>query len=286
MLELRGKPVACKIEEDIVKDLSVLQESNVAPVLAVVRVGEDQSQKAYEKGLVSKSERLGIKVEKYICSENIEEDDLIEVIRSINENENIHGILLLQPLPERMDGRKVRNAIAVKKDVDCTSDGSLGRFFTDRDFPFSPCTAESVIEILDYYHVDITGKKAVVIGRSMVIGKPVALMLTDRNATVTVCHSRTDREDLKKLCREADIIVTASGRQKTLTGDMAGEKTFVVDVGINFSEEGKMCGDADYEALKDKVAGITPVPGGVGSVTTSVMFRHLMRGALAQNGLK
>jgi len=273
---LKGKAVADTIDEQLAGRLPALYEKGIVPTLAIVRVGENPSDIAYENGAVKKAKKIGVQTEKFICPSDMEEEDLITVIQAINQNEGIHGILLLQPLPKHIDGEKVRNAIAPEKDLDCISDGALGRFFTGKD-AFAPCTAESCIEILKHYNVDCRGKHAVVIGRSMVIGKPAALMLTAEDATVTVCHTKTRQEDLKRLCQNADIIVSAAGRAGTVTDDMIRPGQVIIDVGINFNEEGKMIGDAAIG--EDQRVWLTPVPGGVGSVTTTLLMKHLVEAA-------
>ena len=273
---LKGKPVADAIDEQLISLMPAYYEKGIAPTLAIIRVGENPSDIAYENGAVKKASKIGIQTEKFICSSDIEQDDLIAVIESVNNNRNIHGMLLLQPLPAHLDSEAVRNAIAPEKDLDCISDGALGNFFTGSEGAFSPCTAESCMEILKYYNIPIEGKKAVVIGRSMVIGKPVSLLLLSENATVTICHTRTSKKDLIDFCRQADLIVTAAGKAGTLTADMVKEGQTVIDVGINFTEDGKMSGDADFEEVSRIAGAVTPVPGGVGSVTTSLLMRHLL----------
>lgn len=278
---LKGKAVADRINEEILERTPALYEKGIVPTLAIVRVGENPSDIAYENGAVKKAKSLGLQPEKYICPADITEEDLIQVIRSINGDEKIHGVLLLQPLPKGIDAAKVRNTLAPEKDLDCISDDALGRMFTGRE-GYGPCTAESCIEILKYYNIPIKGKKAVVIGRSMVIGKPAALMLLQENATVTICHTKTAPEDLKAICRDADIIIAAAGKIGAVTADMAREGQTIVDVGINFDEEGKMTGDVDFEPVSQVLGedgAITPVPGGVGSVTTSLLMRHLVQAA-------
>lgn len=277
---LKGKAVADAIDEQLAGRLPALYEKGIVPTLAIVRVGDNPSDIAYENGAVKKAKKIGVQTEKFICPSDIEEEDLITVIEAINQNEGIHGILLLQPLPKHIDSEKVRNSIAPEKDLDCISDSALGRFFTGKD-AFAPCTAESCIEILKYYDVDCRGKHAVVIGRSMVIGKPAALMLTAEDATVTVCHTKTRPEDLLRLCREADIIVAAAGRAGTVTDDMIHPGQVIIDVGINFNEEGKMVGDAAIG--EDQRVWLTPVPGGVGSVTTTLLMKHLVEAAERNN---
>lgn len=273
---LKGKPVADAIDEGLIAKMPKFYEKGIVPTLAIVRVGENGSDIAYENGAVKKAKKIGVQTEKFICDGKIEEADLIAVIESINQNPEIHGVLLLQPLPKHIDSEKVRNAIAAEKDMDCVSDGALGRFFTGES-AFAPCTAESCIEILKHYDVDLRGKRAVVIGRSMVIGKPVSLMLLKENATVTVCHTKTRPEDLKNLCKEADVIVVAAGAAGTFTDEMISPGQVIVDVGINFNEEGKMVGDVSV--CEDARVWLTPVPGGVGSVTTSLLMKHVVEAA-------
>lgn len=275
---LKGKPVADAIDANILERTPALYEKGIVPTLAIVRVGENPSDIAYENGAVKRAQKLGLQTEKYICDENIEEGDLLSVIASINQNEQIHGVLLLQPLPKHINSETVRNAIAAEKDLDCISDDALGRFFT-KESGFAPCTAESCIEILRHYGIDMKGKRAVVIGRSMVIGKPVALMLMKENATVTVCHTKTTQDDFLDVCKKADIVVAAAGHERTFTQDMTAENQVILDVGINFNKEGKMVGDVDFDHVCDMVQAVTPVPGGVGSVTTSLLMRHLVDAA-------
>lgn len=272
---LKGKPVSEAVEAEIRERLIPLYEQNVVPTLAIVRVGNNPGDIAYENGAIKKAKAVGVQAEKFTCPEEMEEDDIISVIESLNENPAIHGILLLQPLPEKFDADRIRNSIAPEKDVDCTSDESLGRFFVKGD-GFAPCTAESAMEILKFYGVEASGKKAAVLGRSMVIGRPAALMLMRENVTVTVCHSKTAKEELIKACKDADIVISAAGKIDAVTADMMSDKQTIIDVGINFDEEGKMRGDADFEAAEKICRAVTPVPGGVGSVTTAILMRHLV----------
>lgn len=276
---LKGKIVADAIDEDLLKRTPALYERGIVPALAIVRVGENPSDIAYENGAVKKARKLGLQPEKYICPADIAQEDLIQVIKAINQDEKIHGILLLQPLPKSIDADAVRNTLSPKKDLDCISDASLARLFLGSGEGFAPCTAEACIEILKFNNIDIKGKKAVVIGRSMVIGKPVAMMLLKENATITICHTRTEDRDLKDLCQGADIIIAAAGHAGTLTADMVRPGQTIIDVGINFDDEGKMLGDVDYEPVSGIVGSITPVPGGVGSVTTTLLMKHLVEAA-------
>ena len=278
---LKGKPVADKINEKTAAITEELLSKDIVPTLAILRVGSDPSDIAYEESAVKKAKSLGVHVEKYIMDAKSDESDVLDVLKVINDDENIHGILMFRPLPAGMDEEKVRNHLAAAKDVHGITDAALGGIFTGNVSGFPPCTAEAAMTILKYYGIDLSGKKAVVIGRSLVVGKPVAMMLMAEHATVTICHSRTPEEDLKAACLDADIIICAAGRRSTLTEDCVNGKQVVIDVGINFDEEGKMCGDADFEAVKDKVKAITPVPGGVGGVTTALLMHHTAAAAAA-----
>ena len=210
-----------------------------------------------------------------------DESDIMDIVKFINDSENIHGLLMLRPLPETVDEERICNHVKSEKDIDGITEKVLGGIFTGNQLGFPPCTAEAAMAILKYYGIDPKGKRAVVIGRSLVIGKPVAMMLMEQNATVTVCHSKTTPEDLKEICQNADIIICATGRRHTLTREHVNGKQVIIDVGINFDENDKMCGDADFEEIKENVAAITPVPGGVGTVTTALLMHHVVQAANA-----
>lgn len=276
---LKGKPVADAISQKTTELVGELLNKDICPTLAILRVGSNESDIAYEKNAEKKAKSLGIHVEKYIMDGDSTEDDVLDVLAVINGDPNIHGILMFRPLPKYMDEDKVRNHIEPSKDIDGISDAAVGSLFLGNAKGFPPCTAEAAMAILDYYGVEIQGKKAVVIGRSLVIGKPVAMMLLDKNATVTICHSRTTDENLKEACRNADIIIAAAGRAKTVTAEHVDGKQIIVDVGINFDEEGNMCGDVDFDGVCNNVSAITPVPGGVGGVTTALLMYHVATAA-------
>ena len=279
---LKGKPVADLICEKVQTEAEELLEKGIYPTLGILRVGHNESDIAYETSAEKKAKSLGMNVEKYIMEVNSTESDVLDVLEVMSEDNNIHGILMFRPLPKGIDENHVINRINPAKDIDGISFESVGGLFTGEKNGFPPCTAEAAIAILDNYGIEVAGKKVVVIGRSLVIGKPVAMMLLDRNATVTICHSKTKLEDLKALCKEADIIITAAGKIGTVTEEHVNGKQVIVDVGINFNEDGKMCGDADFEALEGKVEAITPVPGGVGSVTTALLLYHTIEAAKAR----
>lgn len=276
---LKGKVAADALNEKLLDRAITICEGGTAPTLAIVRVGENGSDIAYENGAVKKAKQVAVAVEKFICPASIEEDDLVEIINYINDNEKIHGMLLLQPLPKHLDAETIRNTIKAEKDMDCISDGALAGLFLQKNGGYAPCTAESCMEILKYYDIPVKGKKVVVIGRSLVIGKPVALMLMAENATVTICHTKTTEEDMALLCKQADIIIAAAGHRNTLTAEMVRPGQTVIDVGINFNEEGKMVGDVDFEPVSEIVEAITPVPGGVGSMTTTLLMKHVIEAA-------
>lgn len=277
---LTGKEVAQAINEKIISNIDGLYQKGIAPTLAIVRVGESESDIAYEKGAMKKANMLGIKVENFIGKIDISQEDLIDVINALNDNEEIHGILLLRPLPKNLDDNIVRNSICAEKDIDGISDLSMAGVFTDTSTGYPPCTATAAVEILKYYNIQMSGKKVVVIGRSLVIGKPVAMMLLKENATVTICHSKTSKDQLEFLCKDADIIVTAAGKSGTVTKAHVNGEQYLIDVGINFTADGKMVGDANFHAISEDVRGITPVPGGVGSVTTSILMKHVVDAAI------
>ena len=280
--ELRGAPVAKAIDERARADIAALAEKGVTPTLALVRVGAREDDIAYENGAVKRCERVGVGYRKVTLPEDITQEALLAQIDALNRDGTVHGVLLFLPLPKRFDQQAVRAALSPAKDVDGVTDGSLAGVFTGSGEGFAPCTAQACIEILDYYKVDCKGKSAVVVGRSLVVGKPVAMLLLAKNATVTVCHTKT--ADLPAVVRGGDIVVTAAGRPKVVGGECFSAGQTVVDVGINFVD-GQMCGDADFEAARSTVAAITPVPGGVGTVTTSVLVSHVVEAAKRQCGM-
>lgn len=276
---LKGKPVADEIKKNIGEKIESLLEKGVAPTLGILRVGSEESDIAYENSAVKAAKALGLNAEKYIMDGDSEEEDVADVLKIMNEDDKIHGILLFRPLPKHIDEDRIRNMIEPSKDIDGISDASVGSLFTGNRVGFPPCTAEAVLKILEHYGIEISGKKAAVIGRSLVIGKPAAMMLMEKNATVTMCHSRTKPEDLKDICLNSDIIVCAAGKIDTVGAPHVNGAQTIIDVGINFDDEGKMCGDVNFEAIDGKAAALTPVPGGVGSVTTALLLQHVVEAA-------
>ena len=275
--QLLGKEVTAALNERISQQAAQLKEKGVTPALCIIRVGENPGDISYERGATKRCETLGVVCEKILLPEDVAQEELLRVIDDVNKNDKIHGVLLLRPLPGHLDQALIENALDPKKDVDCMTDGSMSGVFTGKTVGFPPCTAQACMEILDHYGIDCTGKRAVVIGRSLVVGKPAAMMLVRKNATVTICHTRT--VDMPSVARQAEILIVAAGRAGIIGADYVSPGQIVIDVGINVNSEGRLCGDVDYAAAEPVVDAITPVPGGVGSVTTSVLVGHVVEAA-------
>ena len=274
----KGAEVNSGLNARIMKDVEALKARGITPTLAIVRVGERPDDLSYERGAVKRAEALGVAVAKCALPVDVTQEVLLQVIRDINVDSKIHGVLLFRPLPKHLDEALVCNTLVPEKDIDGITELSLAGVFAGKPLGFAPCTPSACIEILDHFGVDCTGKKAVVIGRSLVVGKPVAMMLVKKNATVTICHTRT--ADLPAVCREADILIAAAGKAGMVGADFVRPGQLVIDVGINWNEqEQKLCGDVDFEAVSPIVEAITPVPGGVGTVTTSVLIGHVVEAA-------
>lgn len=274
---IKGSEVAAAIREQIRSDIA---ENNVSPCLAVVRAGAKESDLAYERGIRKTCENTGIELKVFEYPENISQADFEKEFRKVNSDTSVHGILLFKPLPAHLDEQVFNDLIDPEKDMDCMSPVNWARLALGDESGYCPCTAEAVIRILEYTGTELTGKKAVVIGRSQVIGKPLALMLLKRNVTLTWCHSRT--KDLQECCKDAEIIVSACGVAGLVGEDIAraaAEDFTAIDVGMNF-RDGKMCGDMEFDKVEPFAGKITPVPGGVGSVTNTVMASHVVRAAI------
>ena len=274
---LKGAPVVAAMNEANAARCAALKEKGIAPTLAVVRVGAREDDLSYERGVMTRCGKVGVEVKQYLLPADAAQGDLLKVIAQINADPSIHGCLLFRPLPRQFDDRTVRAALAPEKDIDGITDGSLAGVFTNTAIGYPPCTAQACLEILKYYSIPLSGRRAVVVGRSLVVGKPAAMMLDRENATVTICNSRT--QDLPALCREADVLVVAMGRMGAIGGDCLRAGQVVVDVGIHVNEEGRLCGDVRFAEAEPVVDAITPVPGGVGTVTTSVLVGHVVEAA-------
>ncbi len=274
---LKGSPVAAKLTEELTLRCEALKSRGITPTLAMLRVGENPGDIAYENGAIKRCEKVGIAVRKIILPETCSQNEITENIRAINADNSVHGCLMFRPLPDRKAERAACYTLDPAKDVDCMTDASLAGVFTWSDTGFPPCTAQACVELLEHYGVALEGKNVAVVGRSLVIGRPVSMMLMNRNATITVCHSKT--KNLPEVCRRADIIIAAIGRAKFIGTNFVSEGQVIVDVGINADNDGKMCGDVNYDEVFPVVGAITPVPGGVGTVTTAVLAKHVIEAA-------
>jgi len=278
---LKGSEVVEYINSEAAKKVEELKNKDIVPTLAILRVGEKADQLSYEKSAVKRSETIGVAVKNVVLTDDVTQDDVIKSIIELNEDKAVHGVLVLRPLPKHISDDAVRAALCVSKDIDGITDGSLAGVFTvqgGNPAGFPPCTAQACIDILDFYKIDCTGKRVTVVGRSLVVGKPVAIMLMGKNATVTVCHTKT--KDVSSITKEADIIIAASGQMESLTGEYFNSDQVVIDVGINWNDKkSKLCGDVLFEEAEPIVAAITPVPGGVGTVTTSVLVSNVIKAA-------
>ena len=274
---LKGAPVVAAMNERNAALCEQLKAKGITPTLAVVRVGEREDDLSYEKGVMARCAKVGVEVKQFLLPADAAQEELLGVIACINADPSIHGCLLFRPLPRQFDDRTVRAALAPEKDIDGITDGSLAGVFTNTALGYPPCTAQACLEILKFYGIPLSGRRAVVVGRSLVVGKPAAMMLDRENATVTLCNSRT--RDLPEVCREANIVVVAMGKAGAVGAEHLREGQVVVDVGIHVNEEGKLCGDVRFGEAEPLVEAITPVPGGVGTVTTSVLVSHVVEAA-------
>ena len=284
--QLLGKEVNEALVAALQARTAALQEKGVKATLGIIRLGENPSDLSYEKGATKRAEEVGVAVKNYILPETATKEEVLAVIDQVNADESVHGVLMFRPLPKHLknDQDEICNRLDPKKDVDSMTHMSNAGVFEGQDLGYAPCTPAACMEILDHYGIDCKGKSAVVIGRSLVVGKPAAMMLLGKNATVTVCHTKT--VDTAAVCREADIIISAAGVLGSLTKEFVREGQIVIDVSMNWNPEkitskgkGGMSGDAVYDEVEPIVAAITPVPGGVGAVTTSVLMKHVVEAA-------
>ena len=283
---LLGKEVNEALVAALQTRTAALREKGVTPTLGIIRLGENPSDLSYEKGATKRAEEVGVAVKNYILPETATKEELLAVIDEVNADASVHGVLMFRPLPKHLrgDSDEICNRLSPAKDVDSMTHMSNAGVFEGQDLGYAPCTPAACMEILDYYGIDCKGKNAVVIGRSLVVGKPAAMMLMAKNATVTVCHTRT--VNTAEICKRADIIVTAAGVLNSLTKDFVREGQIVIDVSMNWNPEkitskgkGGMSGDCVFDEVEPIVEAITPVPGGVGAVTTSVLMKHVVEAA-------
>lgn len=279
---LLGKEVNASLNERIKADAEALKAKGIQPTLGIIRVGERGDDISYEKGAMKRCATLGVEVKQYLLPADVTQETLMATIDEVNKDASIHGVLMFRPLPKHLNEEAACQALDPEKDVDGITDGSMAGVFTGQKKGFPPCTPQACMEILDHYQIDCKGKKAVVIGRSLVVGKPAAMMLIKKNATVTICHTKT--VDMPAVCREADILIVAAGRAGVVDKEYFAPGQVVIDVGINVNDEGKLCGDVKYEDAEAIVGAVTPVPGGVGTVTTSVLVGHVVEAAMRKCG--
>ncbi|NLM84238.1 MAG: bifunctional 5,10-methylenetetrahydrofolate dehydrogenase/5,10-methenyltetrahydrofolate cyclohydrolase [Clostridiales bacterium] len=274
---LKGAAVVAAMNERLTAEVAALKEKGVTPTLAILRVGEREDDISYEKGAMKRCATVGVEVKNVVLPADVTQEELMKNIEALNNDKSVHGVLIFRPLPKHLDEEAVRQALKPEKDIDGITDGSLAGVFTGSGKGFPPCTAQACMEILDHYKIDCKGKRAVVIGRSLVVGKPAAVMLMAKNATVTVCHTKT--VDMPSVARQAEILIVAAGKANAITKEYLSPGQVVIDVGINVNEEGKLCGDVKFDDAEPIVGAITPVPGGVGTVTTSVLVSHVVEAA-------
>lgn len=279
---LNGKEVSKKIKEDLKIEVDKLRKKGIVPKLAVIMVGNNEASKVYVRNKSKACDKVGVEFEEFLMEENTSEKELFDLIDKLNEDKNINGILLQSPIPKHLDQNKAFRRIDASKDVDGFNPINVGDLCIGNDC-FISCTPFGVMKILEHYNIDIEGKNAVVLGRSNIVGKPMVQCLLSKNATVTVCHSRT--KNLKEITSKADILIAAIGKSKYVTKDMVKEDAVVIDVGIN-RDEGKICGDVDFENVFDKVSAITPVPGGVGPMTIAMLLYNLVKATKKQNNIE
>ncbi len=280
---LKAKPVADAMKDEMIKRVEALKAKGVTPKLAIIRVGARPDDLYYEGGAKKTCSSVGMECQVFEYPENIEQEPFEKAVIEIGAMKDVHGILMFSPLPKHLNERKIRNLIPVEKDVDCLTTNGAAKVFTDDPTGFPPCTPSACMEMLRFYNIPIKGKRCVVVGRSLVVGKPLAMLLLRENGTVTICHSRTEK--LPSVCQEGDIVVAAVGKAKMLKANFFRPGQIVIDVGINPDPDnpGKYCGDVDFAEVEPIVAKISPVPGGVGSITTSVLCKHTIMACEMQN---
>lgn len=275
--------VSAQVKEEVKNQVQKLKEEHgITPGLAVVIVGDDPASRVYVNNKKKACELVGFKSEEYALGADTTQEELLELVKTLNEKPDINGILVQLPLPKHLDDKAVIEAINPLKDVDAFHAVNVGKIMLG-EYDFLPCTPAGVMEMLHAYDIPVCGKNCVVIGRSNIVGKPMAMLLLHENATVTICHSRT--QNLSEICAGADILVAAVGRPKFVTPDMVKDGAVVIDVGMDRDEYGKLCGDVDFDAVKDKCSYITPVPGGVGPMTIATLMKNTLKAALVQNNL-
>ena len=279
---LDGKQLAKKFRLELKEEVEQLKQRGILPKLAVIMVGEDSASKVYVRNKSKACEEIGVDFEEYLLKEDITMEELKNLIHSLNEKKDIHGILLQSPIPKHLDINEAFRAISPEKDVDGFHPINVGKLCLGQD-TFVSCTPYGIVKLLEEYKIQIEGKHVVILGRSNIVGKPLIQCMLNKNGTVTVCHSRT--QNLKEICQQADILVAAVGKANFVTADMVKQGAIVIDVGMNRPEGGKLCGDVAFDEVADKCSAITPVPGGVGPMTIAMLMRNTLTAAKRQNGI-
>lgn len=280
---LKGNAVTAAMKETMLAKIAQLKEAGVSPQMAIVRCGARPDDLSYEAGALKRFSGLGIGIKVIELPLGITQDDFIAELEALNRDPSVHGVLVFRPLPRQLDESVIKYVLSAEKDMDAMNPLNMAKVFAADPTGYPPCTPEAVMELLEHYGVDLCGKRVTIIGRSMVVGKPLAMMMLAKNATVTICHTRT--KEMQARAREADILVACAGKAKMVTADFVSAGQIVIDVGINMDENNKLCGDVDFAAVEPIVSAITPVPGGVGTVTTSCLANHVVRAALKQASL-
>lgn len=279
---LEGAPVARSLSVSIRKNVEKLSQYGVIPTLGTVRIGARNADLAFERGASKKAESLGVRVKHFVLPESVSEAQLVKTLEEINLDASVHGCFLFRPLPEHLNKQAIFNVLLPDKDVDAITTASMGGILTQNEVSFTPCTASACLEILHYYRINPEGKKIAIVGKSITVGLPTALLLVSEEATVSVCHIFTDPEDMKCFCRNADIIISAAGCQGLIKPDYVKKEQIIIDVGINVNQDGKIYGDVDFEHVEPLVSAITPVPSGVGAVTSTILNKHVVEAAMRQ----
>ncbi len=278
---LKGAPVAAALSEALAQRAQALKERGVIPTLAILRVGEKPDDIAYESSAMKRCTKIGVEVKRFLLDASCSQKELLDTVEAINRDSAIHGCLMFRPLADQAANDAACMRFLPEKDVDCMTPQSLAHVFTQKGVGYPPCTAAACLAILDHYGIALEGKRVTVVGRSLVVGRPVSMLLQARNATVTMCHTRT--RDLPEECRRADILVATAGQAGLIHSGCVSPGQVVIDVGINVGPDGKLCGDVDFQQVEPIVSAITPVPGGVGAVTTALLCKHLIQAAEKQN---
>lgn len=278
---MRGKEVANQIKEEVRQQIEKLKTKHITPRAAIIRVGELQDSIGYERSATRVLSELGIEIEKFHFKEEISEADFIDEFDKINHDADIHGILLLRPIPDHINADEISNRIQPEKDIDGMSPYNIGRVLSPRKDDFVPCTPVAVMKTLAYYNIELQGRNVAVVGHSLVVGRPLSMLLASQNATVALCH--IDTKNTEEICKNADIVVSAVGKIGLITKDHIKEGAVVIDVGTSYTSDGKLRGDVDFEEVKDTASYITPVPGGIGAITTTILGERVVTAAKKQS---